>query len=184
MLSNLLQSSLAGMSADAASRFTAGYLYGITSLDKTEYIVKCFKDDADLNNIMDAAMGDMKRGDADGAQKEWAKTEKLYEAAMADCNDVAKSFQDLEQYKEDVLARKDAKEFLEANYKKYQSEIEKSMANEVGQWDLGVYFNSGMFAGYSMQYYGLAPPRGPPSPTPSPTPKPDPKQKRDSSAPG
>ena len=72
-------------------------------------------------------------------------------------------------------------EFLEANAKKYASEIDKAIANEVGQWDLGVYFNSGMFAGYGMQYYGLAPPRNPPSPV---KPEQEPEEKRDPKAAG
>ena len=59
MLSSLLQSSLAGISADAAAQFTAGYLYGITAKDKRDYIVGCFKNDSDLNNTMDTAMADM-----------------------------------------------------------------------------------------------------------------------------
>ena len=33
---------------------------------------------------------------------------------MAGCKDVAADFEALEKYKDDVMARKDAKEFLEA----------------------------------------------------------------------
>ena len=104
-------------------------------------------------------MADSKKGDNDAAQKAWEKTKKPYETAMADCKDVAQAFEDIEKFKDDVLARKDVKDYLDARYKKYKAEIDKSFENEIGQWDLGVYFNSGMFAGYGMQYYGLAPER-------------------------
>ena len=150
MISSLLQSSLAGISMDAAAQFTAGYLYGITSKDERDYIVKCFNNDAELNNIIDTAMADQKKGDNDGAQKEWQKTQKMYETDMAGCKDVAKDFEDLKKYEDDVLARSDAKEFIEANIKKYSAEIDKAETEKLGEWEKGVYFNSGMFAGYSM----------------------------------
>ena len=44
--------------------------------------------------------------------------------------------------------------------KKYADQIKQSGENQIGEWQKGVYFNSGMFAGYTMQYMGLAPPRG------------------------
>jgi len=77
---------------------------------------------------------------------------------MADCKDVAKDFEDLKKYQDDVLARSDAKEFIDARMKQYEAEIEKAEKNKLSEWELGVYFNSGMFSGYSMQYMGLAPP--------------------------
>ena len=58
---------VAGISLDAAAQFTAGYLYGITAKDERDYIVKCFKNDVELNNIIDTAMADQKKGDNDGS---------------------------------------------------------------------------------------------------------------------
>jgi hypothetical protein len=104
---------------DAAAEFTAGYLFGITYEEKKDYILQCFKNNADLNNIIDTAIADEKKGDSEGAKKEWEKTEKLFEAAMADCKDVAEDFEALKQYEQKVLARPDAKEFIEARMKKY-----------------------------------------------------------------
>jgi len=34
--------------------------------------------------------------------------------------------------------------------KKYKDEIEKDGGLEISEWQKGVYFNSGMFAGYTM----------------------------------
>ena len=48
---------------------------------------------------------------------------------MADCKDVAKDFEDLKKYQDDVLARSDAKEFIEARMKQYEAEIEKAEKN-------------------------------------------------------
>ena len=163
MLASLLQSSIAALSADAAAQFAAGYLYGITTMDKRDYIVGafgnpgCFKFDKDLNSTMDQAIADMKKGDNDAAMKEWDKTKKPFEAAMADCKDVNSTFESLEKYKEEVLARKDIKDYLNDHYLKHKAEIDDALKKEIGAWELGVYFDSGMFAGYVMKYYGLAP---------------------------
>ena len=185
MLSHLVQSSLTAVSMDAAAQFSAGYLYGITSKDKRDYIVDCFKNDASLNATIDRAMADYMKGDNDSAEKEWQTASPLFEKAMGSCDKITDDFAALKKYEDDVLARSDAKEFIDANMKKYKDEIEKSGSLEVSEWEKGVHFNSGMFAGYTMQYIGLAPPRDTPSPKPEP-PQPEPvpePTKRDSLAP-
>ena len=63
MLSTLLNSSITAISGDAAAQFSAGYLYGITSKDERDYMVGCFMTDADLNDAIDQAMADYKKGD-------------------------------------------------------------------------------------------------------------------------
>lgn len=84
---------------------------------------------------------------------------------MTGCTEVADDFQALEQYKEDFMAQKDFYEKFEANVEKYAEQINKSFSLEILEWQQGVYFNSGMFAGYIQQYYGLAPPLSPPEPS-------------------
>ena len=159
MLSALLSKSLY-LSEDAAAQFSAGYLYGITSEDKRDYIVGCFKNDAELNNTIDRAIADQASGDQAASDKEWKSAKSLYETAMANCTEVAAAFEQLKKYEEDVMARPDAEDFIEANMKKYADQITQSGENEVEEWQKGAYFNSGMFSGYTMQYLGLAPPRG------------------------
>lgn len=141
---------MTALSADAAAQFSAGYLYGITYKDKRDYIVGCFANSADLNTAIDNAMADYAKGDNDSAEKEWEKASPLYETAMADCADVADDFAALKKFEDDFLAQADAKDQIEANMKKYKAEIEKNGGLEISEWQKGVYFNSGMFAGYTM----------------------------------
>ena len=143
---------------DAAAKFTAGYLFGITYKDEKDYILSCFKNDADLNNIIDAAMADEKKGDYEASQKEWEKTQKLFETDMGDCKDVAKDFEALKKFEEDVLARPDAKEYIQSRMEKYKTELEDNSKNKVAVWGHGAYFTAGQLSGYSMMYLGLAPP--------------------------
>ena len=128
---------------DAAAKFTAGYLFGITYKDKEDYILSCFKNDADLNNIIDAAMADEKKGDYEASQKEWEKTKKLFETDMAGCKDVAKDFEALKKFEEDVLARPDAKEYIQSRMEKYKTELEDNSKNKVDVWGHGAYFTAG-----------------------------------------
>lgn len=50
---------------------------------------------------------------------------------MHDCHDVASDFDALKKYEEDVLKRPDAKEFIEANKKKYETELALNGGNEI-----------------------------------------------------
>ena len=85
---------------------------------------------------------------------------------MAGCKDVAKDFEALKKYKEDVHARPDAHAFIEANIKKNEKAIEQCEKHKMELWESGDYFSSGQFAGDSMVNMGLAPPYKPgPPPT-------------------
>ena len=71
MLSALIKPLITTLSEDAAAQFSAGYLYGVTSKDKRDYIVGCFNNNDELNEKIDRAISDEGRGDMDAALSEW-----------------------------------------------------------------------------------------------------------------
>ena len=160
MLSALIRQQVSTISEDAAAQFTAGYLYGVTAQDKRDYIVSCFANNTTLNETLDQMNKDLIDKNWDAVKKDSDKTQPLYETAMAGCDEVSSIEEALKKYESDFWAQENAQEIYDANAEKYAAQIEESLKNWTDRWNLGVYFDAGMFAGYVNQYLGTAPPYG------------------------
>jgi len=157
MLSALLTASVSTVGDDAGAEFAAGYLWGVKAEDKRPYITSCFKTDHDLNNLLDQIMADYAKGDTKHGDAGWEKAKPKFEAAMAPCTDVTGEFEDLDKFAEDVMARPDAKKYIEGREKKYKAEINQLGGEMIARWQSGVYFDAGMYDGQIAQRIGLAP---------------------------
>ena len=157
MLSSLMSASTGALSADAAAQFYAGYVWGVKAEDKRNEIVGCFKTDTDLNTMLDTIMADYKKGDTKDADSLWEKADPHFAVSLQKCtkDSIYDEYKDLDKYTKDVMNRKDAKDFLEARYKKYKAMIDQRAGFMIDSWTNGVYFDAGMYNGQINQYMGL-----------------------------
>ena len=157
MLSSLMSASTGALSADAAAQFYAGYVWGVKAEDKRNDIVACFKNDTDLNDMLDTIMADYKKGDISAGDAEWEKADPHFDVSLQKCtkNSIYDEYKELDKYAKDVLSAKDADKFLEARYKKYKAMIDQRSGFMIDSWTNGVYFDAGMYNGQINQYMGL-----------------------------
>ena len=88
---------------DAAAQFSAGYLYGTTSIDKREYILGCFQPNDALTDILNSMNGALKKKDFLVAQMLASDSEPLFEQALANCTDVTGALANLKAYREKFM---------------------------------------------------------------------------------
>ena len=151
MLSALIQSNFQEVQAttrdpDAPAQFIAGWHHGI-SQNKNIDDLSCFKADDDLTNTLYDAMEAYIAGNhADGDAKMTA-TVPLYKEALSGCGRVEKLIEKWAQRIDEMKAREDWPQLLKEIYQANKDEIDRDTGLELREWEQGVFFNSGMFAG-------------------------------------
>ena len=128
---------------DAAAAFAAGYLFGVERGDKFSYILSCFTTDTELNQILDDIMADYAKGDTKSGDAGWDLAEPRFKIALTPCTDVAAEFNALDQYTQDVLARPDAEDFINARALEYEDIINFEGGEMIYYWNIGNYFYAG-----------------------------------------
>ena len=136
--------------SDAPGEFLAGWVYGV-SFQKDDIrndIMSCIKFDDDLTNDMYDGMEAYEKGDQDTGKKKMDAAQKLYETALSGCDtkvtDPIKMWGDKMT---DLVARNDWEDFEKKVYEANKMAIDENIREEFQEWDWGVYFNAGMFAG-------------------------------------
>ena len=131
----------------APAQFTAGSYYGISTKDKRDKIVECFKPNDRLTNFLYAAFDEYIAGNKMAGDAYLARTKPLYRRALRDCGNISDHIHEWTEKLDDLQERDDwpkvAKQIYEAN----KAVIDRDIDLEIKQWKEGVYFNSGMFAG-------------------------------------
>jgi len=135
--------------SSAPSQFVSGWLYGTTLMDKRMDIMKCYKVSDDLTNTLYDAMeayisGDQKTGDA-----KMKDTKPLYETALKGCDaEITGAMKKIADQADALIGRKDWDKLAKKIYDDNKVMIDRDVDLELREWKQGVFFNSGMFAGY------------------------------------
>ena len=151
MLSALIQSNFQEVQAttrdpDAPAQFIAGWHYGIAH-EKDRDDLSCFKADDDLTNTLYDAMEAYIAGNhADGDAKMTA-TVPLYKEALSGCGRLETHIGKWAQRIDEMKAREDWPQLLKEIYQANKDVIDRDTGLELREWEQGVFFNSGMFAG-------------------------------------
>ena len=157
MLSALLQSNYQDTPVTrdpyAPAQFTAGWYYGIAQKDKRDDILDCFKTDEDLTNTLYNAMEAYIAGDTTSGDAKISETKPLYEKALAGCGDIAVHMGEWAQKTDDMMERSDWQQISQEIYQANKDLIDRDVDLELREWQEGVFFNSGMFAGQISQVF-------------------------------
>ena len=125
----------------------AGWYYGISTKDKRDEVVECFKPNDKLTNFLYEAFEEYAAGKKMAGDAYLAKTKPLYKRALSDCGNLGDHMHEWSQKMDDLQERKDWPEIAKKIYETNKAIIDRDVDLEVREWQQGVYFNSGMFAG-------------------------------------
>ena len=151
MLSALLQSNFLEAQAitrdpDAPAQFIAGWHYGIADKKERDDL-SCFKADDDLTNTLYDAMEAYIVGDHSAGDAKMTATVPLYKEALSGCGRLETLIGNWAQKIDEMKERKDWPQISKQIYKANKDLIDRDTGLELREWEQGVFFNSGMFAG-------------------------------------
>ena len=131
----------------APAQFMAGWYYGIAEKDKRDELLKCYKTDIDLTNSLYDAMEAYIDGDKATGDAKMADTKPLYKKALSGCGQVAEHMGEWAQKFDDLTKIADWPKVASQIYQDNKAVVDTDIKNELLEWEEGVFFNSGMFAG-------------------------------------
>ena len=82
----------------------------------------------------------------------------MYNKDVAGCDQILELYNKIQKYEEDVLARPDAKEFIEGQIRLNKVVIDRTEKQKIDAWNGFWYFSAGGAANFAAQKMGLAPP--------------------------
>ena len=132
----------------APAQWIAGWYYGVDSKDKRDDILKCYKANDDLTNNLYDAMEAYIAGDTKTGDEKMDDSRPLFKDAMSGCSEgITGDLLDIYQQIKDMMDKPDWKDYAEKVYKENKVMIDRDIDLEFREWEQGVFFNSGMFAG-------------------------------------
>lgn len=132
---------------DAVAQWTAGYLYGITAQrdDKRNYIVGCMDKNEKLTKLLYSMMKDQCEGNTAQFMCKLDAAWPMFRDNMSECNETNETFSKVEKFYKDFELNPKSSEIQEDNYTKKKAVIDQYAGFICRQWNIGVFFDSGMF---------------------------------------
>ena len=137
----------------APAQFAAGWLYGVTSEDNRDEVLKCYAKNDDLTNALYDAMEAYISGDSQTGDKKMKESKALWDTAMAGCGEIAKKMGEISDKFDEIQKRSDWDTFSKKIYETNKDVIDRDVSLELKQWEEGIFFNSGMFAGQIEKFF-------------------------------
>ena len=139
------------ISPDAPAQFAAGFLYGVNNIDQRDYIVGCYEQNTRLEDRLQFIVGLYSFGVWPLGDVIMSRTRDLFGESMANCDETNPQFEQFYSVYDDFSAKPlGALATYTRNYWANRDFVNSSMQQFVDQWNIGVYFNSGMFYAYAM----------------------------------
>ena len=137
----------------APAEFAAGWYYGVTEEDKRTDILSCYAQNDDLTNALYDAMDAYIAGDSKTGDEKMKESKTLWDTAMAGCGKVAEKMGEIAKEFDDIQKRSDWDKVSKKIYEANKDVIDRDVSLELKQWEEGVFFNSGMFAGQIEKFF-------------------------------
>ena len=132
----------------APAQFIAGWYYGLTTHDKREKVLDCFEQNPHLTNNLYDAMDAYAKGDTKTGDERMAHARPLWKKSLKNCSALDDHmFGKWAERIDEMMERSDWQQFAEKVYKENKAVIDRDVKLEMREWEQGVFFNSGMFAG-------------------------------------
>ena len=137
---------------DAPAQFAAGMLYGVNRKDKRDYILSCFTPSQALTSKLTKIVDLYSRGwwPLGEAEMRW-EYDHLWADSMEKCDKTNEYFVDFFDTYDELMRKPLAGYYRIKNYLANEELIKRDFGYFTSEYDLGVYFNSGMFYGEAMK---------------------------------
>ena len=92
-------------------------------------------------------------GDSQTGDKKMKESKALWDTAMAGCGEIAKKMGEISDKFDEIQKRSDWDTFSKKIYETNKDVIDRDVSLELKQWEEGIFFNSGMFAGQIEKFF-------------------------------